>query len=197
MLDDTARYVVLKPGVKRQEFEQAALAVGLVKHREREGDGQKESYQQIWATQDEENSVHYVEDPLSGTTFFSIRGPKQQSLVFELARRVWAFAPEELIELAQEAETHDEQVKAVFRLAVANPRYQPDVFNVFSVYATKPPNPLLRAATLNAIGYRCWPECIPLLEGVARDDADAQVRQTAERLLPYLRQAAERANRPQ
>lgn len=194
MLEANAMYIVLKPEAERADFHKATAALGLVKHGERPGDGQKESYQEIWATSDELNAVRYVEDPLSGTHFFSVRGPKTQSLVSQLARRLLVFAPEELIEMAQEAETHDEQVTAVFRLAVAFPQYDPGVFEIFSAYATQPPSPLLRMATLNAIGYRCWPECIPLLERVAQEDQDAQVRQTAERLLPYLREAVTRGD---
>ncbi len=181
-------FSVLNPIVKREDFERVASELGLVRDHVRSGDGQKEPYEQVWANEEQSTAVHYVEDPISGTHYLWVRGEDTPELIVDLRNRLLSFDPEELIELAHEAKTHDDRVKAVFRLAVTFPRFEPDVFDVFEAYVTHKPDPLLRRATLNAIAYCGWPESIPLLERVAKEDEDEQVRQTAQRLLPALRQ---------
>lgn len=182
-------YIVLKPESGRDEFARQATALKLAHHETREGDGEKRAYEEVWATPDQRSAVHYVEDPVSGTRFLWVRGANVQKFSYEFTKRLDTYVPEEVVEDALKTTPHDEQVRAIFRLAVTFPTYDEDAFRVFEAYATKAPDPLLRRATLNAMAYRCWPEFIPVFEKVEKRDRDPDVRATAARLLPHCRAA--------
>jgi hypothetical protein len=179
-------YRVLRPDITREAFAKAATAVGLTKHSTLEGDGHKVAYEEIWTTPDQKNAVRFVEDPLSGTKFLRGQGPRRASYVRELQTKMKTYPPEEIIEQAQDAKNHDDQVQAIFRVAVTFPKFDPAAFEVFRVYAICAKNPMLRRATFNAMAYRGWSEFIPLMEEAASKDPDEEVRKTAQRLLPHL-----------
>lgn len=179
-------YRVLRPDITRETFAKAATAVGLTKHSTLEGDGHKVAYEEIWVTPDQKNAVRFVDDPLTGTKFLRGQGPRRASYVRELQTKVKTYPPEEIIEQAQDAKQHDEQVQAIFRVAVTFPQFEPTAFEVFRAYATRAEDPVLRRATLNAMAYRSWKEFIPLMEEVADKDPDDEVRTTAQHLLPHL-----------
>ncbi|AKF05682.1 HEAT repeat domain-containing protein [Sandaracinus amylolyticus] len=184
--ENSEEYVVLYPQVTREDFERVASELRLVRHHVYEPQGDKEPYEQVWADEDQSTAVHYVEDPISGTHHLWVRGYDTPDLAVDLATRLLSYYPEQLIELARDAKTHDDRVKAIFRLAAGFRRFDPDAFDVFDGYVRHTPDPLLQRATLNAIAMAGWPELVELVERATADE-DEQVRQTATRLLEYLR----------
>lgn len=95
----------------------------------------------------------------------------------------WARVPREM---AHRAKKHDSQVNAIGRVATTFPDYDEEAFAIFARYL-QAPSALLRQATLNAMGYRCWAEFIPLMEAVARQDPEEGVRNKAELMLAACR----------
>jgi hypothetical protein len=181
-------FAVIGPGTTREKFTAAATVLGLEKHSTLEGDGDKVAEEEIWVTPDKQNAIRWVEDPLLGLTFLRFQGPLRQRLVRDL--KVKMHPPEEVIEMAQRAKKHDSQVDAIARLAITFPDYDEEAFALFVRYLQMQ-HPLLRRATLNAMGYRCWAEFIPLMEHVAQSDPAEEVRKTAERLLASCRAVQE------
>jgi hypothetical protein len=180
-------YAALLRQSARDELGEAASSFGLTRRHVWEGDGEKKPYEEVWASADERTAVHYLEDPLTGVTFVRVRGAGKRTLLSDLATQVDLLGPEDAIDAAVEAETHNDRVRAVFRVAVVHPRFSSEVAEIFQAYATEESDPLLRRATLNAMGYRCWPECAELVAHVAESDSDPQVRETARQLIPYFR----------
>lgn len=177
---------VIKPGFSRKKMAAAASRVNLHLHQKQEGDGDRVAYAEMWATEDKKNAVSYVEDPISGMSYLHFQGPDHRKLVRELP--VSRYPPEEVIEKACMARKHDSRVDAIMRLAITFPSYDEDAYRIFCAYL-EAEHPLLRAATLNAMAYRSWPEFNPLFEKVAREDPDGEVRAQAERLLPVMLEA--------
>lgn len=174
---------VLDSGVTRELFEETAAELGLVKQETWEARGEGQAYEQVWATPDKTRAVNYVEDPLSGMSYVHFRGDDLEELMEEFGDKLSTFWPDELIGLFHEATEHNEIVDYVYRLAIAFPDFDPEVFTIFEGVAADAPHPKLRLAGLDALAYRTWPQSRAVVERVARADADAEVREQAARIL--------------
>lgn len=174
---------VLDSGVTRELFEETAAELGLVKQNTWEAQGEKEAYEQVWTTPDKTRAINYVEDPLSRMSYVHFRGADLEELMEEFDEKLSTFWPDELVELFHEATEHNEIVDYLYRLAIAFPEYDPEVFEIFKGVATGAPHPKLRLAALDALAYRTWPGSRAVVERVAREDKDEEVKQSAQRLL--------------
>lgn len=174
---------VFRSGVTREMFEETAAELGLVRQNTWEAEGEGGSYEQVWATPDKKRAVNYVEDPLSGMSYVHLRGADLEGLMEQFDEKLATFWPDELLDLFYQMTGHDDIVANIYRLAIAFPEFDPEVFTVFEGAATDPPDPKLRLAGLDALAYRTWPESRAVVERVARDDADEEVRAAARRLL--------------
>lgn len=174
--------MVLEDHVGYEDFLRVAKDLGLALQETQEGDGEVVAHQEIWATADGESGVNYIDDPTTMTRHLWVRGPDVQELLRKVCARLPAWEDSELLEMAVEAEEHDEQVAAILRVAAGIPRSDPRALQVFEYYMTAR-HPLLRKATLQAIGYRLWREAVPLVEDAAKNDPDDGVRAFAQRIL--------------
>lgn len=181
--------LVLYPHLTRADVERVAAELGLVRHSVRPGDGVRQAYEQVWATDDRATAVNYLEDPLVSLSYLSIRGADRDKLASKFARKMETYDPEWALELAAGAVKPETQLEAISRLAVIFPSHDPAAFEVFKAYATAAPNPVLREAAVNAMAYRAWPEFLPLLEQIAREDPSDNVRMRANEILPIVRAA--------
>ncbi|MBD2766516.1 HEAT repeat domain-containing protein [Hymenobacter sp. BT664] len=178
--------LVLEEDIGYEDFIKVAQGQGWIKHKTYFPDENSRRFEEVWATEDKANAIHYIDDSISGTCFLWVRGPKINELLFEIVRRLPAYEPEELIEMASAASEHDEMVSALFRIGVGFPNFDSKAFRVFEAYLTAP-TPLLRKATVQAIAYRMWPESTKLLEKVVQEDHDEGVRQFAESILNQVK----------
>jgi hypothetical protein len=149
-----------------------------------EGDGEKVAYEEIWTTPEKDNAIRWIEDPILDMIYLCFQGPKRRKLIRDLKVRM--HPPEDVIEMAHRAKKHDSQVDAIGRVAITFPDYDEEAFAIFVRYL-QAPSPLLRQATLNAMGYRCWAEFIPLMEEVAKRDPEEDVRKKADLMLAACR----------
>lgn len=179
----------LKPGTTRDQVAAAASKAGLVLVNRTEGDGERLSYEEAWATADGAVSVHYVEDPLVNVSYLVLRDRGTHQLTASFLADLPAFGHAEALDLARQATDRNDQVRGLYRLAVMFPSFDPDAFDVFAAYATRAQTPLLREAAVDAMGYRSWPQFIPLLEQIEQQDSDAEVRQRAKVILTEARKA--------
>ena len=177
-------FLVLEEHITYEYFVTVANGQGWIKQKKIEGDGEREAFQEIWNTADLANIINYVDDPLTMTRFIWIRGADIQQPLFEICRRLPAYEPEELLEKASEAKTINEGIEAVLRLAVAFPRFDPDVLQIFKKFLDAK-NVNLRKATLQAMAYRLWDESLPLLVEVSMTDPDEEVKEFARTVLSH------------
>jgi hypothetical protein len=179
--------LVLHEDIDHDYFVEVAEGQGWIKYKTYPGDGQKERFEEVWTTQDRTNAIHYIDDPISGTRFLWVRGSRLSKLLFEINRRLPAYEPEELVEMLIEADTHEEIIDALFRIAVGFPDFDPEILRIFET-CLKHPSPLIREATVQAIAYRLWTESIELLRNVANEDPGQSVRQFAQSILDQVQQ---------
>ncbi|MTJ51922.1 hypothetical protein FJR38_04160 [Anabaena sp. UHCC 0253] len=178
--------LVLEEDINYDDFLGVAQKQGWIKYKTYLPDEKNKRFEEVWATPDKANAIHYIDDSISGTRFLWVRGPEIRQLLFEIVRRLPAYEPEELIEMASTATEHDEVVDVLFRIAVGFPNFDPQVFRVFETYL-KHPTPLLREATVQAIAYRLWPESVKLIEKVVQEDTDEDVQQFAQSILNQIK----------
>ncbi|MBV6622389.1 MAG: HEAT repeat domain-containing protein [Rivularia sp. (in: Bacteria)] len=179
-------FLVLPDHIGREYFVNVMEQLNWFVQQIHEGDGIKKAYQEIWTTEDRANAINYVEDPLTMTHFLWLRGSNIHDLLPEIWGRIPAYESEELLEMAVEAEEHDDAVRAVLRIAVGFPNFDSDALSIFEQYLTST-SPLLRKATIQAIAYRLWTETAPLLEKVSQEDSDEDVKSFAQNILCHLR----------
>jgi hypothetical protein len=163
-----------------------ATDLRLTHHETRPGDGDRLAYEQVWATADRTSAINYLEDPISGLHYLSIRGTLASRLVTKLAKRLDVYDEEDLLEHAATATTLEEQVRALNQVAIGFVDYHPAAMELLEGYATSAPLPQLRAAAVNAMGFRAWPQFRPVLEQVAAQDPDEGVRRRAASMLPFV-----------
>ena len=180
-----AHYLVLIEDVTRADFAKAATAMGFTRKTVWEPERKGDSYEEAWANSDQTQALSYVEDGISDQSFVTVRGRDRDELALEVTRKIPTYYDSELVDRAYHEADHDAQVTNLYRLAIAFPDYDPEVAHIFERFATEPPNPLLRRAALEAMVYRAWPENRSILERVAKDDADTEVRERAEELLEH------------
>jgi hypothetical protein len=180
---------VVHPERTREDFEAVAAQLGLVQHRVTPGD-ERRAYEQVWATPDQATAVHYLEDPLVGLPYLSLRGGDLQHYITAFVRHLEVLDGEDALEMAEGALQPGTQVEAIAHLAVTFPEYDPRAFSLFWGYATRAPDPVVREAAVNNMAYHAWPEFIPLLERIVAEDPEENVRRRAREILPHLRAAA-------
>jgi len=173
---------VLYDDVTRLDFQKAAKAAGLEQHPAPKGDHDG-GHEEVWATADKRSAVNYLEDPILGLSYIVIRGDPHGNLTHKMAETIQLFSPEEAVEFGQQEINTRPQVEAIYRLAAMFPEHDPQVLEVFRTYATKPGDPTLREATVNAMGYRRWPEFKPLLEEIEKKDDNAGVKERVRAVL--------------
>ena len=179
--DENAHRVL--DGVTREEFAEAAAELRLAKHQTWEPKTEREAYEEVWTTPDKRSAVNYVEDPISGMSYVHFRGPEAEGLLEGLSDKLATFWPEELVERAEVMEDDPEELIAnLYRLAITFPAYDEAVFSIFEAAAGEQ-DARMRLAVLDALAYRRWPEGRELVERLAREDDDAEVRGQAARTL--------------
>ena len=177
--------LVLYPHLTRADFEAAATTIGLDRYTTTAGDARR-AYEQVWTTANSASAVHYLEDPLVGLTWISIRGVDVSSLTTAMALRIELIDREEALERAEGAVSHNVKLEALARVAVTFHQFDPRAFLVFAAFATEPGDALLREAAANLMAYRAWPEFVPVLGQMVADDADNNVRRRAAEVLKHL-----------
>ncbi|MGG6297052.1 HEAT repeat domain-containing protein [Leptolyngbya sp. AN02str] len=177
-------FFVLEEDISYQEFVHLAQEQGWVKQLTHHGDGKKEAFQEIWTTHDRKNVINYVDDPLTFTRFLWIRGSNLHPLLFEVSRRLPAYEPDDLLQMAIDAQNEQEAIGALLKIAVGFPDFDDSAFNIFRVYLTHP-SPIVRKATVQAIAYRLWDESINLLEQVSKSDPEKDIREFVQLILEH------------
>lgn len=180
--------LILHSGVTRADFEKAAADSGFVHFATHPiGSGQR-AYEQVWVTPNvvaPTTGVHYFEDPIPNFPYLVVSGADVHHIASLLAERLPVYTPDELLNSALDASTHNDQVRAINRLAIGFVNFDPSAYTIIMTFALQAQNPLLREAAVNSIAYRAWPHFRPLLERIVAEDPAENVRRKATLLLAH------------
>ncbi|MFG2468118.1 HEAT repeat domain-containing protein [Streptomyces canus] len=150
------------------------------------GNRKAEVYVDKWVTPDGRTEIHYVEDPLTGLPFVTVRGngAEEAARVLREGCDVWENA-EALAEI-ETAGSRDDRLTAVYATAFTAPGAQVDaVVDVFRALA-QDPDPGIRQSVVVATGYLPWPGLVELVRELADSDPADHVRHNAGVLLEGL-----------
>lgn len=156
-------------------------------------DGDRLAYEEVWVTPNADApiaAVNYVEDPISNLRYLVVSGSDVPGAASGFAGLLPIYTSDELLHDALHATAHNDQVRAINRLAIGFAEFDPNVFVIIGTFATKAENPLLREAAVNAIGFRAWPEFREGLKVIAAEDPAENVRRRASMLLSVWPRAA-------
>ena len=181
------KFIVLEEDISHKDFLGLAEAQGWNHYRTYSPETEKDRFEDVWHTTDNKNTIHFIEDPITGTRYIWAKGSNLKEVLFKIHRWLPAYEPEELIQMAVEADQPDEAIDALFRIAVAFPNFNEAAIGIFKQYLSHP-SKLIRKATVQAIAYRAWSEGIGLLEKVSDEDVEVEVREFAKILLSEIDQ---------
>jgi hypothetical protein len=147
-----------------------------------------QSVEEVWISETNKGRViHYVSNPRMMTQYLWIRGHSIAPLVADLVTRFNAYPQDELMTAVAEAETVRDLIVALFRVAVGfKPAFEQEVGDMFA-YLAEHKNPAVRRAVVQSLLHTGWAQNLPLLEKLARDDAEVDVRDFAAEVLAALR----------
>jgi hypothetical protein len=175
--------LVLQEHVSHHDFVRVTEErLDLLQYKTYQGDGDKKSFEDVWITSDQANAVHYLDNPLMNCRYLWIRGPQTPNLLSRIYGLLPFYDSEDLLESLADADNHNEAVDAVLRIGVGFTQFNTQAFKAFEA-CLENPSVSLRRATIQAIAYRSWPECEPLLIKLLQTDTEEKVRIFAQEIL--------------
>ncbi|SRR6266568_107779 len=94
-----------------------------------------QSIEEVWVNPTQTIAVHYLDNPRMMSRALWIRGRDIWPVVMELCSIYGGPSPDDLFEDASTAETVEDRVKTIFRLAVVfKDAFYPTTFDIFSHY---------------------------------------------------------------
>ncbi len=177
-------FLILSEECEHHMFTSLAVQQGWMHRKTLYGDGSESPFDDIWATPDKKNSIHYVVDPIMEVQYLWVWGDEEKTIVKNLINLLPIYNKQDLLDyFNSDISDHDTTVDMLFNLSVAFPNYDQRVFEIYQNLLTNSANPLMRQAVLQAVAFRYWDESRDLISSVAKGDKDGDVREFAEELL--------------
>ncbi|GAB1542728.1 hypothetical protein NUACC21_54020 [Scytonema sp. NUACC21] len=173
--------MVLEEDSTREEFVEAMEELGLELVEEQESEGETVPYVSNWNSPDGKVQVQYIEEPRLGVNFVLFQASNLAHFARVLGEKLFWYGVDELYERAEYATTHNEGVKAIFRLTAgictAN-NLPPRAKHIYLEYLAQE-HWMTRRAAVQAVAYGRWPESVEILEHIVTQDPDERVRDFA------------------
>ncbi|MEU4195260.1 hypothetical protein AB0E69_25400 [Kribbella sp. NPDC026611] len=168
---ETARRVVLRSGVSRDEIERAAAELDWVPRQNGELD--------TWSTSDLETSIRHVTTHPTGLPYLIVQGPDAVLIEYQALGLLGSWSLAEALTALAVAPPGPDRRTALLRVALAAPRTpHPNVEGDFVLTAADA-DPATRRAVVDAVGYLRWPSLLALVERLRTTDPDPTVRAAA------------------
>jgi hypothetical protein len=142
-------------------------------------------FELVWLTDDEETSIHYIEDTVLALNCVLVRGEEVDEVVELIRADVETVPREEVLARGRRAEGTWLVNAAYLVAATASSDYDAEAFAIVE-RAAEAAEPDARRAAAVSMGYLEWPESRERLERLAHEDPDPDVRQTASTILEAL-----------
>lgn len=152
----------------------------------RMGNRKEEIYLDQWLTPDEKTDIRYIEDPLTGLPFVTIRGD-EAGVAERLLREscdLWEF--DDALRAIDNAEDRDATLMAIYAAAYTAPPAPLDSAVRAFESLSRSPDPGIRQAVVVATGYLPWQQLVDIVRRLAETDPVDHVRHNARVLLEGL-----------
>ena len=137
-------------------------------------------YSLTWLTSGKETKIIYVEDYIVDFPYLIVDGQEVESISKLIKSHFDIYSQAEIVQKVQTARTEQEQIDAIFRLALVAPnKFDSKFFELFQI-GFNHASPEVRAKTLKACAYTEWKEFIPCINKIRNQDSDEMVKNQAE-----------------
>ena len=137
-------------------------------------------YSLTWLSSNKKTKINYVKDYIVGFPYLIIDGQDVESVSELIKSHFDIYSPAEIVQKVQTARTEQEQIDAIFCLALVAPnKFDSKFFELFKI-GFNHPSPEVRAKTLEACAYTEWKEFIPYINKIRNQDSDEMVKNQAE-----------------
>lgn len=140
-----------------------------------------------WSTAAKDCRIRFTDDHRLGVRFLDFMGPKADEVAHLVKTTLPMYEREEIIALANSAKEENPGIWAAFKLAVLvhGTGFDPEAFGAFGELANHR-SIRVREATIYAMAQTGWTQFAGILEPMADDDPDEQVRVRAKLALQSL-----------
>lgn len=178
--------IVIEDRVTRWKVSCFAVDRGLVFYdKVPESDANPEEI--IWISRDGATRLHRLDDRFAGVAYLVVDGADEASLAADAIDELDGLSLATLLAaLAVDADAARSFPVIASLGVLAPPSFDPRVFDHFSRLLADE-DPALRSKALTAAAYPTWPEFLPLLEAMASEDPDPEVRERAAVALAAFR----------
>ena len=180
---------------EHQDFVESLEKQKFIKIKTIEGNRFSTPFQDIWTNPEKTHHVYFVHDPIVNINYLRIRNvsdiSKEPKSIRELGMWFVKTHYTEIFDMSNEAiedGSEDEKTQAIFTFAVGfSAWYDPRYSDVFKVYLEQS-SVKVRLATVRAIGFQLWDECVQLLENLIQNDSNFAVRAYAQEIKRQIQQ---------
>jgi len=147
---------------------------------------EEEPYEKIWKTQDEQTTIHYIEDSLINIRYFLVEGKSREEILEQIRSSLETFEKDEIVEMIKNSVEPIQYVHAIYHVGVAaTQNYDSEFFELFkSAFCHS--DVKVRNAAILSTGYAGWQEFQQPLDLLKTSDPDPIVREFAAYTLESL-----------
>jgi hypothetical protein len=140
-------------------------------------------YEVVWITDDEQKSIHYIEDHLINLRYLVAQGDDVEQIIKQIHSSLDIYNNAEIRQLVEKASTRDEHICAIYQVGIAASQdYDSEFFELLKIGLSNPDAEVRKAAIL-AVGYVGWSEFREILQHLKTDDPHLMVRERASIML--------------
>lgn len=150
------------------------------------GNRNSDIYMNIWFSKDGEVEIRYVEDPLTGLNFVTLRGEGSERVEQDIRSSLPTWEYREAVEVLREAEEKDHLLRAAYSAALTAPLEEDERLVEEMKKMSRSADGGIRQAVVVATGYCPWRTLVEIVEELRESDPVAHVRENARLLLEGL-----------
>ena len=174
--------ITLTPSVSRGTFEHLAHLSGWMLYSVIE-QSVEHPYEQIWTVGGGTSAVHYIEDTRLVVAYVLTMGEQEARIADEVVAALPTVGTRDAADWARGAADDDSKARAAGYLATTAPAAADAGSLAAFAHLLADPAPAVRRAAAFAASFPSWPELLDLIEPLAAQDPDGDVRATAAAIL--------------